>query len=177
MKCWTNIMDLVMTEKKKRTHFVNWLFAEVGTHFEGGADQRLSRCVFIKAVYQQTHCSGSGTLSQQGAPGEHWGQCFGERSLQLFFQHLLSLFIRPKKKLEHQRKNVTKVYVHTQQDSQSARTWKDGQRIRVKEKENAQTDTDRHWWRFVLICRVVRVVMLMFTSYRSACKEFNMHVS
>lgn len=45
IKCWANILALVITQRKDGTHFVNGLFVEVRTrgdsHFEGGVDQRL----------------------------------------------------------------------------------------------------------------------------------------
>lgn len=45
MKCWANILALVITEWKNGIHFVNGLFRRSGnsgdSHFEGGADQRL----------------------------------------------------------------------------------------------------------------------------------------
>lgn len=50
MKCWTNILDLGITKKKKNgIHFVNLLFNffEVGTPFEGGVDQRFSTACLL----------------------------------------------------------------------------------------------------------------------------------
>lgn len=88
-ECWAGVLPRLIIQRKNGVHFLNGLFVEVGTrgisHFEGGADQRLCTACF----------SGQDTNSHitlATAPGEHWGQCFGERSLQFGFQHLLCRF-------------------------------------------------------------------------------------
>lgn len=45
------------------------------------------RCLFVRADNQPPHKSSYATLCQHGAPGKHWGQCLGKKSLQLGFQH------------------------------------------------------------------------------------------
>lgn len=123
-------------------------------------------CLFVRADYQQPQTSGNSTFSQHGAPGEHWGQCFGLRSLQFCFQHLLSPFLRLKQRLKNinpRSLNSTlthNMYIPTD-NIQDVCTCKDGHNIHIC----AHWHRQKHKHILLLICVNCHLVELIIVPF------------